>query len=90
MTCTVIIGLGGGFRQLSGGEERGSIKMVLSLNPLFVLLSGFRTDSIYKLGNDPMCGVTTGGNDECHWDCKLGFNSWVTIFSKYRCKCIAK
>ena len=23
----------------------------------------------YKLENDPKCGITTGGQDECYWDC---------------------
>ena len=24
----------------------------------------------YKLENDPQCGITTGGQDECFWDCE--------------------
>ena len=23
-----------------------------------------------KLENDKMCGITTGGKEECHWDCE--------------------
>ena len=25
----------------------------------------------YKLENDPMCGVPTGGMEECFWDCEV-------------------
>ena len=25
----------------------------------------------YKLENDPMCGVTTGGREDCFWDCAI-------------------
>ena len=25
----------------------------------------------YKLENDPMCGITTGGSEECFWDCEI-------------------
>ena len=25
----------------------------------------------YRLEDDPMCGVTTGGSEECFWDCEL-------------------
>ena len=25
----------------------------------------------YKLENDPKCGLTTGGQDECFWDCDI-------------------
>ena len=27
--------------------------------------------SSYKLENDPMCGITTGGREECDWDCEV-------------------
>ena len=23
------------------------------------------------LENDPMCGITTGGKEECFWDCEI-------------------
>ena len=26
----------------------------------------------YKLDNDPMCGITTGGKEDCFWDCEVG------------------
>ena len=29
---------------------------------------------MHKLENDPMCGKTTGGQDECTWDCKIVFS----------------
>ena len=25
----------------------------------------------YKLENDPMCGITTGGAEDCFWDCQI-------------------
>lgn len=25
----------------------------------------------YRLEDDPMCGVTTGGQEDCHWDCHI-------------------
>ena len=25
----------------------------------------------YKLENDPMCGITTGGDRQCFWDCEF-------------------
>ena len=28
----------------------------------------------YKLENDPKCGITTGGLDECYWDCETTTN----------------
>ena len=28
----------------------------------------------YKLENDPKCGITTGGLDECFWDCETTTN----------------
>ena len=28
----------------------------------------------YKLENDPKCGITTGGQDECYWDCETTTN----------------
>ena len=36
--------------------------------PFFV---GEITTPIYKLENDPMCGMTTGGKEECFWDCNI-------------------
>ena len=27
--------------------------------------------SRYKLENDPECGVTTGGREDCFWDCEI-------------------
>ena len=26
----------------------------------------------YKLESDPMCGITTGGREECFWNCEVG------------------
>ena len=25
----------------------------------------------YKLEDDPMCGLTTGGREDCYWDCNI-------------------
>ena len=25
----------------------------------------------YVLGDDPMCGLTTGGMDDCFWECEV-------------------
>ena len=25
----------------------------------------------YRLENDPMCGETTGGREDCFWDCEI-------------------
>ena len=25
----------------------------------------------YKLENDPMCGITTGGKEDCFWNCTI-------------------
>ena len=25
----------------------------------------------YKLGDDPMCGLTTGGMKDCFWECEV-------------------
>ena len=25
----------------------------------------------YKLEDDPMCGITTGGREDCFWDCEM-------------------
>ena len=35
------------------------------------VVSGFTSASRYKLENDPMCGITTGGSDDCFWNCKI-------------------
>ena len=32
-------------------------------------LSEDRQRQRYKLEDDPMCGLTTGGQEECYWDC---------------------
>ena len=32
----------------------------------------------FKLENDPMCGVTTGGKEDCFWDCEIGYDSLLT------------
>ena len=26
---------------------------------------------LYKLENDPQCGLTTGGQEDCFWDCDI-------------------
>ena len=31
----------------------------------------FFSPPIYKLENDPMCGITTGGREDCFWDCEV-------------------
>ena len=30
-----------------------------------------RKSQRYKLEDDPMCGLTTGGQEQCYWDCTL-------------------
>ena len=48
----------------------------LSLSYLSVMISIhlgdiFTPKTKFKLENDPMCGITTGGREECFWDCEL-------------------
>ena len=31
----------------------------------------------YKLENDPMCGITTGGKENCYWDCTFVTDPYV-------------
>ena len=43
---------------------------------IFLSTLGFQTSIILKgnsnkLENDEMCGITTGGKEECNWDCEL-------------------
>ena len=45
------------------------------------LISGPR----YKLQNDPMCGITTGGKEDCFWDCKIGNSVNGPIISTPEC-----
>ena len=33
--------------------------------------------SRYKLENDPECGVTTGGREDCFWDCEIESQSVI-------------
>ena len=37
-------------------------------------LSDVENDSNKILENDPKCGMTTGGKEECFWDCQLTWN----------------
>ena len=30
-----------------------------------------RQEKRYKLEDDPMCGLTTGGREDCYWDCNI-------------------
>ena len=39
----------------------------------------------YKLENDPMCGVPTGGMEECFWDCEVGNSFNGPIFTAPEC-----
>ena len=39
--------------------------------------------SRYKLENDPQCGLTTGGQDECYWDCVVTSNPKFFGFGHY-------
>ena len=34
---------------------------------------------MYSLENDPMCGITTGGKEECDWDCDVAFGDLFGI-----------
>ena len=45
-------------------------------------LSGDLSTPRYKLENDPMCGMTMGGREDCFWDCEideLGFGNGPII-----------
>ena len=33
--------------------------------------SDIKTKQNFILEDDPMCGVTTGGKEECFWDCNI-------------------
>ena len=39
----------------------------------------------YKLENDPMCGLTTGGREDCFWDCDIGQTLNGAIISTPEC-----
>ena len=40
---------------------------------------------MYKLENDLMCGITTGGKEECEWDCEVAFGESLIgiVFTKF-------
>ena len=39
-----------------------------------------------RLENDPMCGLTTGGNSECFWDCEyVSDPNFGSIISNLEC-----
>ena len=43
-----------------------------NLNIIRIDFSGLKNSQIqYQLEDDPMCGVTTGGKEECFWDCNI-------------------
>merc|ERR1712131_456740 len=55
-----------------------SIPSIAALS--FISLLGLRTSSLiediftrkeFKLENEVDCGVTTGGKEECYWDCEV-------------------
>ena len=40
----------------------------------------------YKLENDPMCGITTGGDRQCFWDCEFWSDPYFgTLISNPEC-----
>ena len=43
------------------------------------------SNSRNKLENDPMCGITTSGMEECFWDCKPFFTNVGSVFSNPEC-----
>ena len=59
-------------------NDLGSTNVILaSFLATFVISLGLRTtqllienDGKTKLQDDPMCGTTTGGSEECTWDCE--------------------
>ena len=45
---------------------------------IFLAAFGFQTSIMLRgasntLENDQMCGITTGGKEECNWDCESSF-----------------
>ena len=40
------------------------------LSCFICFISEFKDSKRYKLENDTKCGVTTGGEEECYWDCR--------------------
>jgi len=46
---------------------------------VFVLLGNFlETTKRYTLENDPMCGLTTGGSEDCFWKCETEERGIIT------------
>ena len=39
----------------------------------------------YKLEDDPMCGITTGGREDCFWDCEIEMSMNGPIISTPEC-----
>ena len=39
----------------------------------------------YKLEDDPMCGIATGGSDDCFWDCEIEMVNNGPIISTPEC-----
>ena len=47
----------------------GGLKTVCSNIHAFLVIGGSKLPTRFKLEDDSMCGVTTGGSDNCEWDC---------------------
>ena len=58
--------------------ENVNIPVFTFLSLLFVNtlrnLEEIENDPNKILENDPKCGITTGGSEECFWDCQLTYN----------------
>ena len=58
---------------------------------IFILALGCQnTYSSNRLVNDQFCGITTGGREECNWDCETSLclpfpNFPVTLYSNLEC-----
>ena len=47
--------------------------------------SGSQFESDYKLENDPQCGQTRGGKEECTWDCEVTFGDFGQEITNPEC-----
>ena len=43
------------------------------------------SQSQYKLENDPQCGLTNGGMEECSWDCNVEFGDFGQMITNPEC-----
>ena len=43
------------------------------------------SQSQYKLENDPQCGLTNGGMEECSWDCNFEFGDFGQMITNPEC-----